>query len=173
MKPEEERSRRPESFNWSLWVRWILVTTLGWLIVFALWTQPGYGQFFCGAVIGTAQWVVVRSLIREDGWWIPASAVGWAGGVALVSFVLPPTSSIATYVILGAALGLAQWLVLRGQVHRAWWWIVISALGWTVAMMGILGDLLNGAVAGAVTGFALELLLRHRRALGQPHHTRG
>ncbi len=163
MRVEEEQGRKHESFDWTLWAKWILVTTLGWLIAFALWPEPGYGQLGYGAVIGTAQWVVLRPSVREDGWWIPVSAAGWAGGVAVVSFLLPAINPIAAQAIIGGGMGLAQWLVLRWQVHRAWWWIVLSALGWTVAMMGILGGLLEGALAGAVTGFALELLLRHPR----------
>lgn len=161
MRGEEQQSRQPESFDWTLWVKWILATTLGWLVAFALWPELGYGQFAYGAVIGTAQWVVLRSLIEKHGWWIPASTVGWAGGAAAVTLLLPKTNPIVAQAIIGGGMGLAQWLVVRWQVHRAWWWIVLSALGWTVAMMGILGGLLEGAVAGAVTGFALELLLRH------------
>lgn len=164
MKQEEESVRKPESFNWTLWLKWILVTTLGWLIGFAL-----SSDLLFGTVIGTLQWVVLRPLIREDGWWIPASAAGWAAGVALVSFLLPPMNPIAAHAVIGTGIGLAQWLVLRWQVQRAWWWIVLSALGWTVGMMGILGGYLEGAAAGAATGFALELLLRHPRRQASPN----
>ena len=167
IRGEEQQCRRPESFDWTLWVKWLLVTTLGWLVAFVTWTEPGYGQFAYGAVIGAAQWVVLRPLILEAGWWIPASAVGWAGGLALVSFLLPAINPILGHAIVGGGMGLGQWVVLRWQVRQAWWWIVLSALGWTVAMMGILGGFLEGTAAGAVTGFALELLLRHRKAVNR------
>lgn len=167
MKHKEEPIRRPESFNWTLWLKWILATTLGWLIAFMLGNEVAFG-----AVIGTVQWVVLRPMIRKDGWWIPASAVGWAAGVALVAFLLPPLNPIVAHAVIGTGIGLAQWLVLQWQIDRAWWWIVLSALGWTVGMMAILGGLLEGAVAGAVTGFALELLLRYQRPLAQGHGTR-
>ena len=54
-----------------------------------------------------------------------------------------------------------QWLFLRQQLYRAGWWVLVSALAWTVAFSGIMGQFLIGAVAGAVTGIALELLLRY------------
>jgi hypothetical protein len=53
--------------------------------------------------------------------------------------------------------------MLRWQVHRAWWWIVLSTLGWTVGLTGTLGSSWADAVAGATTGIALEFLLRVRR----------
>ncbi len=161
MRGEEQNSRKSDSFDWTLWVKWILATTLGWLVAFALWPEPGHGQFAYGAIVGTVQWIVLQSLIPEHRWWIPASAAGWAGGAVGVALLLPAANPIVAQAIIGGGMGLAQWLILRRQVHRAWWWIVLSALGWTVAMMGILGGLLEGAMAGAVTGFALELLLRH------------
>jgi hypothetical protein len=58
-------------------------------------------------------------------------------------------------------MGTLQWLYLRRHFHRAGWWIVISTLGWTIGLAGIMGQLLVGAAVGAVTGIALELLLRY------------
>jgi hypothetical protein len=58
-------------------------------------------------------------------------------------------------------MGTTQWLFLRGHFHRAGWWIVISALGWTAGLALLTGPLLVGAVAGAVTGITLELFLRY------------
>jgi hypothetical protein len=40
-------------------------------------------------------------------------------------------SAIATlYVIGGTLFGLSQWIVLRWFVRNAWWWVIVSAIGW-------------------------------------------
>ncbi|MFO7742188.1 MAG: hypothetical protein R6X31_07735 [Anaerolineae bacterium] len=162
MRLRSERERRAESFDWTLWLKWILASTLGWLTGWAL-----TNQFVIGVVVGVMQWLVLRPLVREDGWWIPASAAGWAGSVALVILILRPQNSLVAPVLLGAGIGLTQWLVLRWQLEQAWWWIVLSTLGWAIGMMGILGASLAGAAAGAVTGVALEHLLRHPKSQAQ------
>lgn len=164
MRLRTEKQRKAASFDWVLWLKWILVTTLGWAFGVALGVEVAIG-----AVVGVLQWLVLRPLIRRDGWWIPASAAGWAGGAGLVVFLLRPENPVVAPAIIGAGIGLAQWLVLRWQVSRAWWWIVVSILGWAVGMMGILGASLAGAAAGAVTGVSLELLLRHARLEAQDH----
>lgn len=162
MRLRSERERRAESFNWILWLKWILVTTLGCALGLALRVE-----FAIGAVVGVLQWLVLRSLLREDGWWIPASAAGWAGSVALVTLILRPQNPLVAPLLLGAGIGLTQWLVLRWQLEQAWWWIVLSTLGWAIGMMGIFGASLAGAAAGAVTGVALERLLRHPKPQAQ------
>jgi len=166
MRLRSEKKRKAASFNWTLWLKWILVSTLGWVIGWAL-----TNQFIVGVVIGVMQWVVVRPLIRKDGWWIPASAAGWAGGAALVTFLLRPGNPFVGPAIIGAGIGVAQWLVLRWQLQRAWWWIVLSMLGWTVGLMGVFGAPLAGAVAGAVTGVGLERLVQHPRSEARNHET--
>jgi hypothetical protein len=64
-------------------------------------------------------------------------------------------------VVIGTMTGLAQWVILRKEVHWAGWWIVISALAWTTGLALIPGVLTSGVMPGAITGIALELLLRH------------
>ena len=60
-------------------------------------------------------------------------------------------------------MGTAQWLILRRWVHQAGWWIVVSTLGWAAGLSGFVGPFLVGAVVGAVTGIAMELLVRYPR----------
>jgi len=166
MNLRSERERKAASFNWTLWLKWILVSTLGWALGLALRVE-----FAVGAAVGVLQWLVLRPLVRRDGWWIPASAIGWAGSAALVTFLLRPENPFVAPAIIGAGIGVAQWLVLRWQVQRAWWWIVLSTLGWAVGLMGVFGAPLAGAAAGAVTGVGLELLLRYPRREAQNHET--
>ena len=146
-------------FDWTLWLQWLAVTALGWLLGGVLLPDPAL--VMAGLVIGLLQWVVLRQRLPHPGWWILASAVGWAGGWTVVITLAPPGFGILTATVLGAAMGTTQWLFLRGHFHRAGWWIVISALGWTAGLALLTGPLLVGAVAGAVTGITLELFLRY------------
>lgn len=150
--------QRTPSFDWILWLKWILVSTLGWVAGLALLADVVIAM---GAVMGVMQWIVLRSLVRRAGWWILATAVGWAVGHVVVSIVPPVEAVVVQGAVLGAVIGTMQWFVLRRWVYRAAWWIVMSTLGWAVGP--VLGASLVGAVVGAVTGFALELLLRHAR----------
>ncbi len=146
----------------------------------------GYFMFGAalGSMVGLMQWLILRIFVSRTGWWVLAStagfAVGW-GGVFVAIFGYPEgmggmssfTNVLGKAVVValgGAVTGILQWLVLRGKVSRAGWWVLAStvglALGVTVAdaipnemdLLGVL--LLPGAVLGAVTGGVLIWLLR-------------
>lgn len=136
-----------------------MVTTLGWVLGGIL--LPELAMVTAGVLIGILQWVVLRQHVRQAGWWILASALGWAAGWGIVIILIPSELGILTQPILGAAMGATQWLFLRRQLYQAGWWIPVSTLGWTIGLTGLTGELLVGAVVGAVTGITLELLLRY------------
>jgi hypothetical protein len=136
-----------------------MVTALGWVLGGVL--LPDFALASVGFVSGIMQWVVLRQYMRQAGWWILASALGWTAGWGIVITLIPPQLGILTEPVLGAALGTTQWLFLRRHFYQAGWWIPVSALGWTIGLTGLTGELLVGAVVGAVTGIALELLLRY------------
>jgi hypothetical protein len=147
------------TFDWNLWLRWLAVTAFGWILGGVL--LPDLAPLLGGLVVGGLQWVVLRQSIRQAGWWVLASAVGWALGWAIVAALVPLEYGFLTGIVLGAAMGILQWLILQRQFYRAGWWIAISVLAWTAGLSLLTGPLLVGAVAGAVTGIALELLLRY------------
>jgi len=157
-------NRNIRTIEWSLWIQWVLVTTLSWIIGFLI------GAGAVGVILGLGQWLVLRQWVREPGWWIWASTVGW--GVAWILIItgvlLPPDAGIiAAFVaggVLGLMLGVAQWFVLRRLVKSAGWWVFGSIIGWALGASGIFGITVVGAVAGAVTGFALDFMLRYPRA---------
>ncbi len=152
---DQERPREEQpSFDWELWIKWVLVSLLGWAIGWAFLPAVAIG-----IVVGLLQWLVLRSLFRQAGWWVLLSAAGWATGYAVFE-ALQLDIIVFQGMMIGTVMGLVQWSVLRQWVHRASWWIPISGLGWAVGP--ILSPLLTGAVVGAVTGFALEMLLRHQ-----------
>ena len=146
-------------FDWTLWFQWVLVTTVGWVLGWMLGTDVALVA--AGPVIGMLQWVVLRQRIRQAGWWILATTLGWAAGWALVIGAISPEVEVMTGTALGALTGTFQWFVLQRQLRQAGWWVVTSALGWTAGLALLTGPLLVGAVAGAVTGITLELLLRY------------
>jgi hypothetical protein len=155
-RPRDEKKQEAPSFDWVLWFKWILVSTLGWLTGFAF---PDLLAAAIGVAMGILQWLVLRSLFQRAGWWVLASGAGWAVGFVAITYLLPEEIAVLQGIILGASIGVAQWIVLRQWVPRAYWWMPMSALGWAVGP--ILGALLVGGVVGAATGFTLELLVRH------------
>ena len=105
-----------------------------------------------GLITGLAQWlVVIRWHIRQARWWILATAIGWPiglfGGIAVLSGVsVADGQASIVWAVLGASLGLAQWLVLRNKVQRAEWWIFANTALWGIS--GLIGVKVTAAVNG-------------------------
>lgn len=140
--------------------------------------------------VGMAQWVVVRRHFDHPGLWVVASTVGWIIGLAIgwsASMALQETSGDVlrsaamggiTGAIGGAAAGTMQWIVMWQEDKSRPWWLPLSILGWAAAfaaawsvawLAGRLVDLIStyaiigtivGAFGGAITGVALDAVLR-------------
>ena len=86
---------------------------------------------------GLLQSLVLRRLIVDTGWWILASVVAVALFGVLV-FGLGLINRDVGWVVGVAAgwivLGSLQWLVLRGQISGAGWWVLANALALVVAI---------------------------------------
>jgi hypothetical protein len=71
-----------------------------------------------GAVVGGAQWFVLRRHVYRAGWWVLASAVGWAAGqaayLALMGVVLAWDKLPIIYSIVGGMFSTAMRAVLGG-----------------------------------------------------------
>ena len=149
------------TFDWAIWIQWVLVTTVGWMLGLALGGEIGVGVF-----VGAAQWVVLRRYFSQAWWWILASAAGWLVGWAIITsglFVPPgggPFTAIVSGAVFGLTMGVAQWLILRMWTRLAGLWILASIPGWTIGLIGLLGSILAGAAAGVITGFAFDFLRR-------------
>jgi hypothetical protein len=152
-----------------------------------------------GVFVGLGQWLILRQRIHKAGWWVSTSLAGWTvGGIAfqsiywvvetiahktmgsqaLLAVVYGFTVGGAIGLIVGGfSVGLAQWFVLRTQVHRPGWWVLASTISWGTglaasvaagvfslapdwivggAMLGAIG----GLVAGSTSGSVLVWLLR-------------
>jgi hypothetical protein len=77
-----------------------------------------------GAVVGLAQWLVLRRRLSLTPWWIAATAAGMGAGLALgialqgtdIAGITLPLRGLVT----GAGIGIAQFALLRGSTARAW-----------------------------------------------------
>lgn len=157
---------------WRFWFQWVLVTAVSWAV-------GVLGGVLFGAVVGVAQWLVLRRHIPRAGWWVLASTVGWF--VALnVSGALDRVLDWTLWYISGAvggmAVGAAQWLVLRRRVARAGWWMLPTIAGgctsWYSTLMlfeinvflgVVMVEFVSGALYGAITGSVLVWLLQRRK----------
>ncbi len=172
------------------WLWWTLSNLTGWLIWallnFALLTFMSAATLpaetgllvsaafllVVGAVLGGAQWWVLRQQVPQANRWIIFTALGFAGG------------AFFDLVFAGLGIGLVQWLLLRNVLNKTAWWTVINAVAWPIgSMVGSLlgaaaGQLTNsiavavvviwgssGAIIGAITGAVLLWLLRENRVL--------
>jgi hypothetical protein len=173
---EEEPIR--EQPGWDFWLLWVIASAVGWAlsigIADALADFGGVELVVIGAIVGTAQWLVLRRQLHSAGWWILASAMG----LILSYIIIParPVSEYRSYELLfedafrGVVIGTAQWLVLRRQIHRAIWHILASAVGnvvvgsalYVLYVYGVMRAIVL-TVGEAITGAVLVWLLRQPR----------
>ncbi len=179
--------------GWGFWLMWVLATAIGWgvggPVGVALSSSKniivtGYlGVALGGILAGALQWAVLRPQVNEAGWWVLAS-VAAAAVVGVLVFAIGALNVDVGWVLgvalLGAVVGVLQWLLLRGQFAHAGWWVVVSGVGWVVSgpvastvgwvvgnpTSGVLGAavvggwLVLGGVFGGITGPVLVWLLR-------------
>jgi hypothetical protein len=152
-----------ESFDWVFWFLWIMATAWGWLLgrILSGYLLAGIALLAAGIGIGVLQWLVLKQRVNWARRWILATAAGWAVGWAIAFAFIPAELGFVNGFVLGAATGTAQWLVLRREVHWAGWWIVVSTLAWTIALGPLSREPVVGVTPGAMTGIALELLMRY------------
>jgi len=127
--------------------------------------------------VSLIQYFVLRSSLARTGWWFWATSLGWMlafAGIGLnfsAVYILPQNpvvSSLLSGTLIGALIGLAQWLVLRGRAAHAGWIIPANALGWGIASMilnhGAYYTLIMLAVTipNIPTGLALWFLIEGR-----------
>ena len=130
-----------------------------------------------GGILGGAQAIGLRRILRRPLWWIVATTVGigvgLAAGVVLVEQIgilatgtrpnvarlgggMRAISMVALGLIAGTIVGAAQWLVLRAQRAAVQHWIPASGLALAAAFAGssLLLDaagLRIGSLAGVMT----------------------
>ena len=160
---------------WRFWAGWGLAFIgfpLGGLAASALVggvTTPldgAIGGAATGAVIGLAQWLVLRRRLALTPWWIAATAVGMAAGLALGIALLGTDTAGITLplrgLVTGAGIGIAQFVLLRGSTARAFVWPLVVACGWAIGWLvtrAVGVDLTaNWSVFGAAGALTFQLL---------------
>jgi hypothetical protein len=106
---------------------------------------------FCpliGLFTGILQYALLRPYLPHIAWWIAATFLGWLMPF-IVGFVfttliprgLDPVTSWEVFgvTLMGMAIALPQWWILRKRVHHAAWWILANGIGWS--MIGLLNHL--------------------------------
>jgi len=172
--------------GWVFWLQWVLASTVGMFVGYPVgaitlgnvlgdWLGTLFFGTGLGIGVGVLQWLVLRRRVSGAGWWVLASAAGGYGIVQAAPHMFSPSLSFGALLsytpvvaLGGAVTGTLQWLVLRGQVSRAGWWVLASTVGWGLGMTaaiayswpGPMWLIVTGAVLGAVTGGALVWLLR-------------
>jgi hypothetical protein len=173
---------------WRFWLQWVLLTILGYsvgiLLSFVLGSfllgniMMGIGV---GAGVGFMQWLALRRFVYRSGWWVLANIAGLTVSLCLYAVVIINIlgypfdlgwSSGAlgwalAFVLGGALVGFSQHWILRHHVCRSIWWVLVSAVGWALSVLGLaiaadvmLGSAVAGIILGTLTGGALVWLLR-------------
>jgi hypothetical protein len=189
---DEAKLKRNE---FSLWLSWTLATALGMLVgalPLALLVKEvdlGLVRVFVpiitGALLGFAQWLVLRPYVARSADWVLNHAAGWVIGFSLglilvQAFAKTTLGTLIGFIFFGIIIALFQFPVLRREIPHLGTWILANVIGWTagaylsLAVQGLLfrGTAPNtfsstlvsvgttGLVAGAITGLALILIVR-------------
>ncbi len=154
--------RKVLSFDWALWFFWIMATTWGWVLTVLIW--PELRLVTAGILVGIFQWLVLQGRLVRPWRWIAATSIGWLLGYFITLYWIPSEPGTLTGLTLGLTTGIAQWIVLRRELHWAGWWIIFSIMGWVTGLNLMPGFFLTGTMAGVLTGVCLEILLRNPKA---------
>ena len=168
---------------------WLLANMLGFaalgvlIITFpSLMRIPGMIVSFLliGLPIGLAQWIGLRRILKTSIAWIISIPIGILLAF-LITRVIPDSlwpgmddESIAglttAYLIVGFAIGLPQWLILRRQLARSSIWLLGSSIAvgasfWLILatdlvnQSGVIAYIVGALVYSIVTGLTLSALL--------------
>jgi hypothetical protein len=107
-----------------------------------------FGGLIAGAVIGTAQWLVLRTRGVAP-WWIAATAAGLALGEFVASFG-PASVPALGGLVAGLILALAQVRFIARNLKSAALWVAGVTAAWAVGWF-----ITSGVIVDAERGFAV------------------
>lgn len=171
--------------EWTTAAGMAMLIILGGASVIALLVGRSLGAFtrvefvalplLAGVVIGVLQWLLLRRRLPIGPAWVVVSAA--AMGVPAASIFVP---ALLPYIgqfwfmalvtpqwlaVVGAWIGLGQWLILRRHVAASFLWVPATALAWAAWHLRHFGvnGLTIGVMAGLLTGIVMAVMLRHTR----------
>ena len=167
-------SHKPYKFytTSNIWWKW-LFANVGSFFIASLFTGTATQQTFIlvlGLFMGLFQWLVLRQFLFEVGWWIFCSTI-----TLFISFSVllsRPNVSWFIFAVLGAVVGIVQWLLIKKHDTSAWKWVFASAFSWglLVIVEGFISYgmqvsilfVIDGSVYSVVTGWALVNIFKTR-----------
>jgi hypothetical protein len=151
------------AFDAAFWFQWIMATTLGWLLGGYL---LAYLPVFPGGIgAGVLQWPILYQRIPRAWRWVLATALSWLMGAFVLLLAVPAgLQPLLAGFVVGPAVGLGQWLILRREIHWAGWWIIVSTMAWVTGLTLLPGALSTGALSGALSGVGLALLFHYPKS---------
>lgn len=130
-----------------------------------------------GLSVAGAEWFMLRGYLPRPGRWFAATALGiWLGGIAgvlldleglIVTGRTPDWRHPIELIVIGLILGLTQWLLLRDQIEKAFWFVpidLIAVLSFLPIRWAYIYTFLLIFLPGIITGIGLWLLLRYSAA---------
>ncbi len=100
-----------------------------------------------GILVGALQWLILRTYIKHNSWWIFVTPLGMVLGTYISRFALRIADdhfyllgnswSIALWLsrfLYGVIIGSSQWLVLQKSVSKSWAWLIANGFSWSLAI---------------------------------------
>ena len=180
--------------GWKFWSLWVVLTIAGGFVGNLISETIGWGRQDVSGDVGTfyfmlyngtlalvvcaAQWILLRNHFSKSFWWVLAGTFGrffgvLIGYIAIITIIVqfdPPSGIWQFYLfstLRGTILGISQWLFLRQQRTQTGWWVLASAIGWTIGLILIdssqdelIRSGVDYALAGIITGAVMIWILR-------------
>src|SRR5688572_19478683 len=183
---------KKSSTNWRFWLFWVLAflsfPIAGVLAMFVVPVTTPLRALIAGAIGGAAlgliQWLILkRRLPSLSIWWIAATGIGMAVGLALGTALLGSETAgnelLWRGALTGLCIGIAQWLILRqalplpqsiiwiGVVSLGWalGWFVTRAAGIDLSLKWYVFGMSGALTFQLLTGLALYFLLRSQKRM--------
>lgn len=152
------------SFAVGIGLSQVIVNVTGEIVSFAVF----------GAIVGLAQWMMLRKHISLTGWWVLFSALSASVGLILVNFAqgaMPwgDYHPILAILFCGLVIGIIQALILKNHLPKTGFWVLVSVISWLLGgVVGFLLDLqlfsffliiVNYSLIGMITGIATGIFL--------------